>query len=91
MVFLDRTFWAAVNGSQPGRVPVFPLVRALAREARTPFEHALLATDSADEAVAFVADCNSHAAGRVRIADVRLRAPGRGIPMAERKDLDSGG
>jgi predicted Rossmann-fold nucleotide-binding protein len=71
MVFLDRAFWEGGSGA-PGALPVFPLVAALGRRARSPFTDALLLTDSEGDIAQFIIRANADKLDRLRIADLRL-------------------
>ena len=77
MVFLDKVFWEVPRGESEGldAKPLFPLVEALAREAETPFQAALLLTDDEAEAAEFIVSANVDRLRRIRVADVRLAAP----------------
>jgi hypothetical protein len=73
MVFLETAYWREAGGGREG-LPVFPLVAALAKRARSPFDEALLLTDSEDDIVEFITTANADKLGRLRVADLRLAA-----------------
>jgi hypothetical protein len=77
MVFLDKTFWAdpSTASSLDGAKPLFPLVQALAREAASPFDEALLLTDDETQAAGFIFASNADTLGQMRVADLRLARP----------------
>ena len=58
MVLLGEAFWnpraPRASGKGPAPKPVYPLLKALSKQAVTPFEGALLVCDDADEIVRFI-------------------------------------
>jgi hypothetical protein len=82
MMFLGVDFWnpsaandAAADGELgPGRLPVFPLMQALAAHAAPPFTDSLLLSDDPDRIARFLGERNADRL-KPRLGDVRLEDP----------------